>query len=62
MTISILGAGAFGTALAISLAREGQSTTLWTRDTKHADIMQKTREIPDALQAQFPDSMTSRTI
>lgn len=58
MTISILGAGAFGTALAISLAREGQSTTLWARDTKHADIMQKTRENTRRLAGhRFPDSI-----
>jgi len=30
--ISVLGAGAFGTALAISLAQGGQKVTLWARD------------------------------
>ncbi len=30
--ISVLGAGAFGTALAISLARDGRAVTLWARD------------------------------
>lgn len=30
--IAVLGAGAFGTALAVALAREGQAVTLWARD------------------------------
>ena len=30
--ITILGAGAFGTSLAISLARTGQPVTLWARN------------------------------
>lgn len=44
MSISILGAGAFGTALAISLARNGQPVTLWARDTSHANSMQQSCE------------------
>ena len=32
MTVGILGAGAFGTALAIALGRSGVAVTLWTRD------------------------------
>ena len=43
MTISVLGAGAFGTALAISLARAGTSVTLWTRTPEHAAAMQSER-------------------
>lgn len=37
--IAILGAGAFGTALAISLARAGTGVTLWTRDEDQAREM-----------------------
>lgn len=44
MSISILGAGAFGTALAISLARTGQPVTLWARDPDHVAAMQQARE------------------
>ncbi len=40
--IAVLGAGAFGTALAISLSREAR-VTLWTRDASHATDMHKTR-------------------
>ncbi|MEX1661369.1 NAD(P)H-dependent glycerol-3-phosphate dehydrogenase [Thioclava sp. 15-R06ZXC-3] len=42
MSISVLGAGAFGTALAISLAQNGP-VTLWARDGEHARQMQATR-------------------
>ena len=41
--IFVFGSGAFGTALAISLASKG-AVTLWARDTQHADEMTKTRE------------------
>jgi glycerol-3-phosphate dehydrogenase (NAD(P)+) len=42
--ISVLGAGAFGTALAISLARSGQAVTLWARSDDAARSMQSARE------------------
>src|SRR6056297_2267364 len=40
--ITVLGAGAFGTALAISLARKGP-VHLWAHDPDHAKAMQDTR-------------------
>lgn len=43
MKIGVLGAGAFGTALAIALT-QGQSVTLWARDAQAATDMQKLRE------------------
>ena len=56
MSISVLGGGAFGTALAISLAQKGP-VTLWARD---AGDMQNVREnkkrLPDCL---FPDGLTA---
>lgn len=42
--ISILGAGAFGTALAISLARSGRKITLWARSDEAVSAMQNARE------------------
>lgn len=57
MSVSVLGSGAFGTALAVSLAGNGP-VTLWARDADHASRMQDTREnaarlpgvtLPDAL-------------
>ena len=41
--ITICGAGAFGTALAVSLARNGP-VTLWARDAGHAAEMRATRQ------------------
>lgn len=56
--ITVLGSGAFGTALAISLAKSGQSVTLWSRDAAQARIMQDSRQnaarLPDIT---FPDSL-----
>lgn len=59
MSIAVIGAGAFGTALAISLAANGP-VCLWTRDGDHARQMQDSREntrrlpgvpLPDRLSA-----------
>ncbi len=41
--ITVMGAGAFGTALAISLSRNGP-VKLWARDTEHARDMERNRE------------------
>jgi glycerol-3-phosphate dehydrogenase (NAD(P)+) len=54
-TISVLGAGAFGTALAISLGLDGRDVTLWARDPGD---METRRENPARLPRQrFPDSL-----
>jgi glycerol-3-phosphate dehydrogenase (NAD(P)+) len=47
--VSILGAGAFGTALAIALARGGARVTLWSRDPAQAARLAATRQNPDRL-------------
>ncbi|PTQ69662.1 NAD(P)H-dependent glycerol-3-phosphate dehydrogenase [Celeribacter persicus] len=58
--ISVLGAGAFGTALAISLARSGRNITLWARSSEAADAMQVTRENERRLPGKaFPESITA---
>lgn len=58
MSIGVFGAGAFGTALAIALARRGAPVTLYARDAAQAETMRKTRRnearlpgviLPDAL-------------
>jgi len=57
--IAVAGSGAFGTALAVSLAATGQPVQLWARDPDHATQMERTREntrrlpgvaLPDNLQ------------
>ncbi|MGC3938043.1 NAD(P)H-dependent glycerol-3-phosphate dehydrogenase [Roseobacter sp. EG26] len=43
MSIAVLGSGAFGTALAITMGQVGP-TLLWARNTDHVATMQSTRE------------------
>ncbi len=57
MSISILGAGAFGTALAISMARDGRPVTLWGRDVGGM-AHENTRRLPGFT---FPDSLSVTT-
>lgn len=59
MKIAVLGAGAFGTALAIALARAGGQVTLWARDPAHSAEMKSTRTNARRLPgATLPDSLT----
>ena len=59
MSISVFGAGAFGTALAIALSRDGASVTLWARDAQDAETMQTTRKSGQRLPGYtLPDSLT----
>jgi glycerol-3-phosphate dehydrogenase (NAD(P)+) len=41
--IGVIGAGAFGTALAVSLVQAGRDVRLWTRDPAHAAEIVRTR-------------------
>ena len=43
MSISVLGAGAFGTALAIALAKHRPAVRLWARDAAQLRDMQTVR-------------------
>ncbi|MGH1330059.1 MAG: NAD(P)H-dependent glycerol-3-phosphate dehydrogenase [Paracoccaceae bacterium] len=42
--VGVLGGGAFGTALALSLARDGRPIQMWVRNPEHAAQMQTDRE------------------
>lgn len=46
MKIAIAGAGAFGTALAVALAKTGQTVTLWARDADAVFTMRRDRINP----------------
>lgn len=50
--VTVLGAGSWGTALAILLARGGRAARLWAHDARHAENMRharrNTRFLPDA--------------
>jgi glycerol-3-phosphate dehydrogenase (NAD(P)+) len=56
--IAVLGAGSWGTALAIQLARAGRPARLWGRDGLHVEAMARERSnaryLPDV---RFPDSL-----
>jgi len=56
--MTVIGAGSWGTALAIQLAREGHRTHLWGRDAAQLDDMRRARRnlryLPDA---PFPDAL-----
>lgn len=56
--IAVLGAGAWGTALAILLARNGQAVHLWDVDKKHLLQLQSTRIFADIV---LPDLITIET-
>jgi glycerol-3-phosphate dehydrogenase (NAD(P)+) len=56
--MTVIGAGSWGTALAIQLAREGHPTQLWGRDDAQLDAMRRERRnaryLPDA---EFPAAL-----
>lgn len=56
--ISVLGSGAFGTALAVALARDGAEVTLWGRNTDATSLMQRERVAPHLERASLPDGLT----
>ena len=58
VVVSVLGAGSYGTALAISLARKGMRILMWGHEAEHVEALQKSRcndlFLPDV---PFPDSL-----
>ena len=56
--IGIVGAGAFGTALAVALGREGRDVQLWARDAAH--IAEITRSGTN--EARLPGVMLPKTV
>lgn len=57
--ITVIGAGSWGTALAIQLARTGSQVMLWGRDREHMQQMQADRSNERYLPgSHFPDNLT----
>ncbi|SFL03700.1 NAD(P)H-dependent glycerol-3-phosphate dehydrogenase [Shimia haliotis] len=56
--ISILGAGAFGTALAVAFARNGTPVSLWARDAVAAKTMQDTRQNTRLPNVNLPETVS----
>ena len=58
-TVAVLGAGSWGTALAVHLGRQGHDVRLWARGRSFADEMASTRAnpiyLPDVV---FPESVS----
>ena len=51
MNITILGAGAWGTALGIHFAKHNHSVAMWTHNAAHAQAMQQSLENERQFQA-----------
>ena len=56
-SVAVIGAGAWGTALAILLAKAGREVTLWARDAQKAEAMRQRRENPRLPGARLPPSL-----
>ena len=57
MKAAVIGAGAWGTALACQLRRNGHETALWFRDPEKAELAQKTRTNPRLKGIALPDGL-----
>jgi glycerol-3-phosphate dehydrogenase (NAD(P)+) len=55
--VAVIGAGAWGTALAIQAARAGGRVVLWARDPARAALIQATRENPRLPGHRLPDDI-----
>jgi len=56
-TVGIVGAGGFGTALAVALARAGRPVALYTRTPAVADAIARTRRCPRLPEVAIPDGV-----
>jgi glycerol-3-phosphate dehydrogenase (NAD(P)+) len=62
LPVAVIGAGSWGTALAIQLARAGHPTHLWGRDTVQMSVMQRVRCNERYLaDAAFPQALVVHT-
>ncbi|MBM4389548.1 MAG: NAD(P)-dependent glycerol-3-phosphate dehydrogenase [Deltaproteobacteria bacterium] len=59
MNVAVIGAGSWGTALAIQAARVGHRARLWDHNTERAEVMQAERQNARYLPGlDFPEAMT----
>ena len=60
--ITVLGAGSYGTALAVSLARNGHRTLIWGHEEDHIERLQRDCENREFLpNIKFPELLTAET-
>ncbi|MGR3633850.1 MAG: NAD(P)H-dependent glycerol-3-phosphate dehydrogenase [Limimaricola soesokkakensis] len=57
MRIGIAGAGAFGAALAVTLAQAGREVTLWARDAVAVETMREARRVARLPDVTLPDGV-----
>lgn len=61
-SVTVLGAGSYGTALAIALSRNGEKTILWGRNAQDMEVMSAERENHKFLPAvNFPETLEIET-
>jgi glycerol-3-phosphate dehydrogenase (NAD(P)+) len=58
VSVGVLGSGAFGTALAVTLARKGLKVAIWARDPATVRAISDTREAPRLPGVSLPDGIT----
>ena len=59
MKTAVIGAGAWGTALACQLRRNGHDVSLWFRDPEKAELAQRSRTNPRLKNIPLPDGLLS---
>lgn len=57
MKVAVVGSGAWGTALAICLCKNGHDVTLWVRDEKKAQDMAESRQNPRLVGVHLPEKL-----
>ena len=58
MKTAVIGAGAWGTALAMQLCKNGHETALWFRDAQKTETARKLRENPRLKGVRLPEDLT----
>ena len=57
MKITVLGAGSWGTALAMTAEKNGHFVSLWTHDSEEAKTMEESRKCKNLPDIRIPDSI-----
>lgn len=58
-SIGVVGAGAYGAALALAASRAGRRVTLWARDTQTVEAIRSKRQAPRLPGATLPDNIAA---